>query len=177
MAANPALVRMLGYDSEDDLLAVDVARDVYVDPDQRNTWIKAMAQFGEVRNAELMLKRKDGSKLIVLENSRAVRESDGEVLFYEGTLTDITAAHALSQQLSHDASHDPLTAQEPARVRGAPAARVELSQATGATHAICFMDLDRFVVNDTRHVAGDELLRQLGHLCRARCAPPMWWHA
>ena len=36
MAANPALVRMLGYDSEDDLLAVDVARDVYADPEHRD---------------------------------------------------------------------------------------------------------------------------------------------
>jgi len=109
MAANPALVRMLGYDSEDDLLAVDVARDVYADPDHRDHWVKAMAEHGEVRNAELVLRRKDGSRLVVLENSRAVRDSDGRVLFCEGTLTDITAAHALSEQLSHDASHDPLT--------------------------------------------------------------------
>jgi diguanylate cyclase (GGDEF)-like protein len=103
----------------------------------------------------------------VLENSRAVRDSDGKVLFYEGTLTDITAAHALSEQLSHDASHDPLTGLKnrrefEARLQHA----LELAHATGATHAVCFMDLDRFkVVNDTcGHVAGDELLRQLGQL-------------
>jgi diguanylate cyclase (GGDEF)-like protein len=150
MAANPALVRMLGYDSEDELLAVDVAKDVYADPGHRDDWVRCMSEQGEVRNAELVLKRKDGTRLVVLENSRAVRDADGKVLFYEGTLTDITAAHALSQQLTHEASHDPL----------------ELSQATGATHAVCFMDLDRFkVVNDTcGHVAGDELLRQLGQL-------------
>ncbi len=109
MAANPALVRMLGYDSEDELVDLDIARDVYMDPDHRQNWVRAMAEGGEVHNAELVLKRKDGSKIVVLENSRAVRDGDGKVLFYEGTLTDITAAHELSQQLSYDASHDPLT--------------------------------------------------------------------
>jgi diguanylate cyclase (GGDEF)-like protein/PAS domain S-box-containing protein len=167
MAANPALVRMLGYDSEDELLAVDVARDVYAEPEHRDDWVRSMAQDGEVRNAELMLKRRDGSRLVVLENSRAVRDADGKVLFYEGTLTDITAAHALSQQLTHDATHDPLTGLKNRReleVRLQHA--LELTHATGATHALCFMDLDRFkVVNDScGHVAGDELLRQLGRL-------------
>jgi diguanylate cyclase (GGDEF)-like protein/PAS domain S-box-containing protein len=171
MAANPALVRMLGYDDEDELLALDVARDVYADPDHRDEWVKAMADHGEVRNAELVLRRKDGSRLVVLENSRAVRESDGSLLFYEGTLTDITAAHALSEQLSHDASHDPLTGLKNRRdFERCLQHSLELSHATGSTHAVCFMDLDRFkVVNDTcGHVAGDELLRQLGQLLRAK---------
>jgi len=171
MAANPALVRMLGYDSEDDLLAVDVARDVYADPDHRDHWVKAMAEHGEVRNAELVLRRKDGSRLVVLENSRAVRDSDGRVLFCEGTLTDITAAHALSEQLSHDASHDPLTGLKNRRdFESRLQHALEMCHATGATHAMCFMDLDRFkVVNDTcGHVAGDELLRQLGQLLRSK---------
>ncbi|RPI14154.1 MAG: EAL domain-containing protein [Lysobacterales bacterium] len=171
MAANPALVRMLGYDTEDELLAVDVANDIYVDPAHRGQWVAAMAEQGEVRNAELMLKRRDGTQLVVLENSRAVRDSDGRVLFYEGTLTDITAAHALSQQLSHDASHDTLTGLKNRRefeVRLQHA--LEIGQATGATSAVLFIDLDRFkVVNDTcGHVAGDELLRQLGQLLQNR---------
>jgi len=171
MAANPALVRMLGYDSEDELLAVDVARDIYADPDHREDWVAAMAGQGEVRNAELALKRRDGSRLVVLENSRAVRDSAGKVLFYEGTLTDITAAHALSEQLSHDASHDPLTGLRNRReFESRLQHSLELSHAAGTTHAVCFLDLDRFKdVNDTcGHVAGDELLRQLGPLLRSR---------
>jgi PAS domain S-box-containing protein len=102
MAANPALVRMLGYDSEDELLDLDVARDIYMDSDHRGNWTRAMQETGEVRNAELVLKRKDGTKIVVLENSRAVSDADGRVLFYEGTLTDITASHELSQQLSYE---------------------------------------------------------------------------
>lgn len=165
MAANPALVRMLGYDTEDELLAVDVAQDIYMDPGHREAWVRAMAEDGEVRNAELLLKRKDGTKIVVLENSRAVRDDEGRVLFYEGTLTDITAAHELSQQLSYEASHDPLTGLANRREFELRLQRaLEMSQATGATHAVCFMDLDRFkAINDScGHVAGDELLRQLG---------------
>jgi diguanylate cyclase (GGDEF)-like protein/PAS domain S-box-containing protein len=167
MAANPALVRMLGYDSEDELLGLDVQRDIYMDPEHRDQWLRAMADEGEVRNAELLLKRKDGTKIVVLENSRTVRDAEGRVLFYEGTLTDITAAHELSQQLSYDASHDPLTGLANRREFELRLQRaLEMSQATGATHAVCFLDLDRFkVINDTAgHVAGDELLRQLGQL-------------
>ena len=62
MAANPALVRMLGYDSEDELLEVDVARDVYMDPGHREGWITAMQENGEVRNAELVLKRRTAAR-------------------------------------------------------------------------------------------------------------------
>ena len=167
MAANPALVRMLGYESEDELLSVDVAMDIYMDPGQREAWARAMADEGEVRNAELVLKRRDGSKIVVLENSRVVRDAEGRALFYEGTLTDITAAHELSQQLSWDASHDPLTGLANRREFELRLQRaLELTQATAATHAVCFLDLDRFkAVNDScGHVAGDELLRQLGQV-------------
>jgi len=171
MAANPALVRMLGYDSEDEMLALDVARDIYVDADHRAAWATAMAEGGEVRNAELALKRRDGSKIVVLENSRAVRDTEGRVIFYEGTLTDITAAHELSQQLSYDASHDALTGLANRREFELKLQRaIEMTQATGAQHAVCYLDLDRFkVVNDTcGHVAGDELLRQLGHVLQLK---------
>ncbi|HEX7374831.1 MAG TPA: EAL domain-containing protein [Steroidobacteraceae bacterium] len=171
MAANPALVRMLGYNSEDELLEVNIARDVYMDPDHRQNWVRSMAEGGEVRNAELLLKRKDGSKIVVLENSRAVRDDDDRVLFYEGTLTDITAAHELSQQLSYDASHDPLTNLVNRREFELKLQRaLDLTQATGSAHAVCYMDLDRFkTVNDTcGHVAGDELLRQLGQVLQQK---------
>ncbi len=171
MAANPALVRMLGYASEDELLELDVARDVYMDPEHRGNWVKAMLEGGEVRNAELVLKRKDGSKIVVLENSRAVRDAEGRVIFYEGTLTDITAAHELSQQLSYDASHDPLTGLANRREFELKLQHaLEITQATGVTHAVLYLDLDRFkTVNDTcGHVAGDELLRQLGEVLQQR---------
>jgi diguanylate cyclase (GGDEF)-like protein/PAS domain S-box-containing protein len=164
MSANPALVRMLGYASEDELLGIDIARDLYMYPEDRDNWRSNMEQQGEIRNAELALKRKDGHKIVVLENSRAVRDGDGCVLYYEGTLTDITEAHELSRQLSYEASHDSLTGLINRREFELQLQRaLESAQATNARHALFYLDLDQFkLINDTcGHIAGDELLRQL----------------
>lgn len=171
MAANPALVRLLGYDSEDELLELSIARDLYMYPEERENWMRNMAVAGEIRNAEMVLKRKDGRRIVALENSRAVRDEHGQIIYYEGTLTDITEAHELSRQLSYEASHDALTGlinrrEFELRLQNA----IDSAQASGAQHAMCYLDLDQFkVINDTcGHVAGDELLRQLGQTLQGR---------
>jgi diguanylate cyclase (GGDEF)-like protein/PAS domain S-box-containing protein len=164
MSANPALVRLLGYASEDEMLGLDIARDVYMYPEDRANWLANMQSQGEIRNAELVLKRKDGHKIVVLENSRVVRDTEGRVLYYEGTLTDITEAHELSRQLSYEASHDALTGLINRRQFELQLQRaLESAQATDAHHALFYLDLDQFkLINDTcGHIAGDELLRQL----------------
>jgi diguanylate cyclase (GGDEF)-like protein/PAS domain S-box-containing protein len=164
MSCNPALVRMLGYASEDEMLGLDIARDLFMYPEDRDNWRQSMEAQGEIRNAELVLKRKDGHKIVVLENSRAVRDEQNRVLYYEGTLTDITEAHELSRQLSYEASHDALTGLINRRQFELQLQRaLESAQATNARHAVFYLDLDQFkLINDTcGHIAGDELLRQL----------------
>ncbi|HKE43289.1 MAG TPA: EAL domain-containing protein [Steroidobacteraceae bacterium] len=171
MSANPALVRLLGYASEDELLGIDISKDLYMYPEDRENWIRNIQESGEIRNAELALKRKDGRKIVVLENSRAVRDEQGRVLYYEGTLTDITEAHELSQQLSYEASHDALTGLINRREFELRLQRaIESAQLGEAKHALCYVDLDNFkVINDTcGHVAGDELLRQLANTLQQR---------
>ncbi len=164
MSANPALVRLLGYASEDELLGLDIARDLYMYPEDRANWRQTMEQQGEIRNAELVLKRKDGHKLVVLENSRVVRDEQNRVLYFEGTLTDITEAHELSRQLSYEASHDALTGLINRREFELQLQRaLESAQSSNSRHAVFYLDLDQFkLINDTcGHIAGDELLRQL----------------
>jgi diguanylate cyclase (GGDEF)-like protein/PAS domain S-box-containing protein len=171
MAANPALVRLLGYASEDELLELSIGEDLYVHPEDRANWLHNMASAGETRNAELVLRRKDGHKIVVLENSRVVRDEQGRTLYYEGTLTDITEAHELSRQLSYEASHDALSGLINRREFEIRLQRaLDSAQATGTPHAVCYLDLDQFkVINDTcGHVAGDELLRQLAQLLQSR---------
>jgi diguanylate cyclase (GGDEF)-like protein/PAS domain S-box-containing protein len=171
MAANPALVRLLGYASEDELLERSIGEDLYVHAEDRANWLRNMAAAGEIRNAELVLRRKDGRKIVVLENSRAVRDEQGSVLYYEGTLTDITEAHELSRQLSYEASHDALSGLINRREFEIRLQRaLDSAQATGTSHAICYLDLDQFkIINDTcGHVAGDELIRQLAQLLQSR---------
>jgi len=90
ISANPALVKMLGYDSEQDLKNLGPTRSLYVDSAQQAEVLSALHRDGQIRNAELKLRRKDGSQIIVLENSRIVRNESGAVTGYEGTLSDIT---------------------------------------------------------------------------------------
>ena len=171
MAANPALVRLLGYESEDELLELNIARDLYMYAEDRENWMRAMSAAGEIRNAELALRRKDGKRIVVLENSRAVRNDQGRTIYYEGTLTDITEAHELSRQLSYEASHDALTGLINRREFETRLQRaVDSAQTDNAQHALCYLDLDQFkIINDScGHVAGDELLRQLAQSLQQR---------
>ncbi|HUO83356.1 MAG TPA: EAL domain-containing protein [Gammaproteobacteria bacterium] len=165
LSANPAMIKLLGYDTEDELLGVDIARDLYMYPDDREKWSEEMARNGQVRNAELVLRCKDGRKMVVLESSRVVRDPGGKIMYYEGTVTDITEAHELSSQLSYDASHDALTGLINRREFETRLKRVlERSHIDSSEHAVCYLDLDQFkIVNDNcGHIAGDELLRQIG---------------
>jgi PAS domain S-box-containing protein len=99
LTANPALVQMLGYASEAELLAADIAREFYVKPEDRDTWIRKLEEQGELRDVELLLKRKDGQELTVLDNAHVVRDGQGTVLYYEGTLTDITERKRMQNEL------------------------------------------------------------------------------
>ncbi|NWF83848.1 MAG: PAS domain S-box protein, partial [Bryobacteraceae bacterium] len=98
LAANPALVQMLGYSSAEELQR-EGAAGLYIDPELRERNKQILEREGRLINAELHLRRKDGSPLIVLENSRAVKDEEGNVLYYQGTLTDITERKHAEQEL------------------------------------------------------------------------------
>ena len=98
LAGNPAFVRMLGYESEEEITP-DVAHKVYANPEDGKTWMRRTEEEGEVRDFELVLRRKDGSKIIVLDSAHAVRDEHGTLLYYEGTLTDITERKRMEERL------------------------------------------------------------------------------
>ncbi|MDQ6700201.1 MAG: PAS domain S-box protein, partial [Acidobacteriota bacterium] len=100
LSVNPALVRMFGYDSEDQFLKTSV-RDLYTDSEDRDRHLRYLDSNGQLHDAEIRLRRKDGTPLVVIENSRAVRDENGELLYYEGTLTDITQ-HKRAQRREQD---------------------------------------------------------------------------
>ena len=89
-AANPALVSMLGYDREEDLKNISRSVELYVNPLEHEVLIKKLKEDGIVRNFEYQLRRKDGTAIVVLENARAVCDAHGEVVAFEGTISDIT---------------------------------------------------------------------------------------
>jgi PAS domain S-box-containing protein len=90
ISANPALVQMLGYDSEEELCIAASAEDLYIDSKDRKVLTSKIEEKGELRNVELNLKKKNGQGITALENARVVRDQQSKVMFYEGVLTDIS---------------------------------------------------------------------------------------
>ena len=101
LAANPALARIYGYDRPEALIAglTDIARHLYVNPEDRDRFKRALTHDSEVRNFEAQVFRKDGSVIWIAENARAVRDATGEVACYEGTVQDITARKLAEERL------------------------------------------------------------------------------
>ncbi len=99
LAANPALARMLGYDSVEELLQVDIERDLYVDVSERRKNMEILHRTGRLDGVEFELRRRDGGRVFVQEYARAVTDPEGNVLYYEGLLIDVTERHRLQRQL------------------------------------------------------------------------------
>ena len=92
LSANDALARTYGYQSTQELKAsvTDISRQLYVDDRRREDFIRAMAEHGSVTGFESQIYRKDGKIRWISENAREVRDAKGELLYYEGTIEDIT---------------------------------------------------------------------------------------
>jgi two-component system cell cycle sensor histidine kinase/response regulator CckA len=92
LSMNPALARMCGYSSCGEMLEriTDVAQDAYADPEFREEFKRRIEKRGVVERFEYQLRRKDGAKIWVSENARAVRDAHGKIVCYEGTVEDIT---------------------------------------------------------------------------------------
>ncbi|HEX9582178.1 MAG TPA: response regulator [Gemmatimonadales bacterium] len=101
--ANPALVALLGYPSREALLG-QRAPDHYVDPEERRQWAERLDRFGTAVDFEVRLRRHDGAEILVENTGRVVRDADGGVGYYEGSLVDITERRR--------AEHDLRAAQE-----------------------------------------------------------------
>ncbi len=93
LSANPALARMLSYDSPADMVGarVDLNREFYVDPGRRPEFRRQMAEKDSVQNFESEVVAKDGRRMWISESARAVRDDRGALRYFEGRTMDITA--------------------------------------------------------------------------------------
>ena len=164
LSANPALARIYGYQSAAELIAniCDIDRQLYVDPSRRVEFLRAIEKHGAVSEFESQVYRADGTTIWVSENGRAVRDTIGNLLYYEGTVEDITLRKIAEEKLVHDALHDTLTGlPNRALFMDRLGHAIELSKRRPEVlFAVLFIDLDRFkVVNDSLgHLVGDRLL-------------------
>lgn len=92
ISANPAMARMFGYDSAEELISnrKDIEYQHYVDPERRRRFQELISEKGMVQGFELQAYRKDGSTIWTSENVRAVRDDNGTLRYYEGIVEDIT---------------------------------------------------------------------------------------
>jgi diguanylate cyclase (GGDEF)-like protein/PAS domain S-box-containing protein len=89
LVANPAFVNLLGYSSAEEMYQVPAGA-LYWYPNDRENFARRAEAEGELRNEEYVMRRKDGSMLVVVDNCRVVRDQNGRVCGFDGTLTDVT---------------------------------------------------------------------------------------
>ncbi|WP_445242030.1 PAS domain S-box protein [Microcoleus sp. LEGE 07076] len=92
LSVNPALARIYGYASPEELISnlTNIRQQAYVNPQQREKFMRVMKEFGQISGFESKVYRVDGSVIWVSESARAVCNTDGEVLYYEGSIEDIS---------------------------------------------------------------------------------------
>lgn len=87
--ANPAMLRIFGYDSLDEFLSISVG-DLYRDPEERKEFLKLIRERGFVKNFELRLRKKDGTPLIGSITTQAHYDEKGEIKWMDGVFEDAT---------------------------------------------------------------------------------------
>jgi PAS domain S-box-containing protein len=102
LSVNPALARLYGYDSPADMMSTigNIARDIYVDSDMRRQFQELIERDGEVRNLEYRVRQRGGRIIWISENARVARNRLGKVLYYEGTIRNITRSKEAEAQAS-----------------------------------------------------------------------------
>ena len=162
--ANPALAHIYGFDSPQELIESlhDIGRQLYIDPQRRDEFMRIVKARGSVTGFESQVYRKNGDVIWISENARALFAEDGTAVGYEGTVEDVTERRRYQARIEHQANYDTLTG---LANRSLLQDRLEQALLTSTTYgtrlAVAFVDLDRFkFINDSLgHQFGDDLLK------------------
>jgi diguanylate cyclase (GGDEF)-like protein/PAS domain S-box-containing protein len=110
LSANPAFMRMLGYDDAQELGRRNVA-EFFVETRERDRLVAELQSYGRVRHFEYQLRTRSGRVIVVIENSRLVVDAEGRELYFEGTITDITQRKAAERALFNEKERAQVTLQ------------------------------------------------------------------
>jgi diguanylate cyclase (GGDEF)-like protein/PAS domain S-box-containing protein len=166
--ANPALANIYGFASPQELMTSlrDIGRQLYVDPQRREEFMRIVRARGSVSGFESQVYRKNGDIIWISENARALFDADGKCVGYEGTVEDITERKLYQARIEQQANYDTLTG---LANRSLLQDRLEQALLTATSYnsrlAVAFVDLDRFkFINDSLgHHIGDKLLKAMAN--------------
>lgn len=172
LRANPVLVQLNGYDSEEEMLPAvnNIAAEWYVDKTRRDDFQRELAAHGRVTDfVSEVYRHKTRERIWISENAWIVYDPSGTPLFYEGTVVDATERVAAEEEINHLAHHDHLTGLPNRFMLLKQLREALLRPHTASSVAVHCLDLDHFKdVNDTLgHEAGDRLLVEVGKRLRA----------
>lgn len=97
--ANPALLKMLGYTSKEEFLAIDITNDLYMQPEDRKKFRQMIECDGQVIDYEVNFKRKDGTPVPMLLTSHVRYGARGNVLGYEGIIFDLSQRKQMEKEI------------------------------------------------------------------------------
>lgn len=99
LVANPALIQMLGYDSFEDIASINLDKTGFTPDSPRAEFMTLIEREGAIRGRETYWTRKNGSTVYLRESAVSIRDKAGHILYYEGTVEDITDKRLAEQKL------------------------------------------------------------------------------
>jgi PAS domain S-box-containing protein len=96
---NPAILKILGYESKEEFLQLDISKDLYVNPGDRKKFQRLVERDGHVKNYEVAFKKKNGETIPILLTAQAIQNEKGEVMGYQGLNIDISERIRMEQEL------------------------------------------------------------------------------
>lgn len=171
ITANPACARILGYASPAELTlsTPDPERPFYGSPERQAEFQRLLGELGLVQEFEYPCWRKDNQEIWIAESALAIRDASGQVLFYEGTMKDITERKAMEKKVKFLSFHDRVTGLynraffEEELTRLDTARQLPLSIIIGDVNFLKLMN-DAF-----GHSEGDRLLVQVAAILKECC--------
>jgi diguanylate cyclase (GGDEF)-like protein/PAS domain S-box-containing protein len=159
---NTAFLEMFGLDEQQSLQDIS-AESLYADPSSRNQYLSIVEK---THSAEMLMRRMDGTMIWVNDNVSPIYDDSGDLIYYEGSLIDITEQKRAEAELEHLAITDPLTGLSNRRHFFTQAENM-LKRATKPRSelAVVIIDIDHFKnINDQYgHLVGDEILQEVAH--------------